>query len=123
MNSSAVSRVIVSADGAGVVSDAGASLLREVADLTELSPQVTAVLADTYKGAMDPYTRGCVRRSSRCGGRRRVLIRSDSAGATYRFATACRNVHVGFPLGAVIDARVRHAGRGAQHRQRLVSGH
>ncbi len=46
----AVSRVKVSADGRGVVSHAGMGLLRELADLTGLSSQVTAVLADTYKG-------------------------------------------------------------------------
>ena len=49
----AVSRVKVSADGRGVVSHAGMGLLRELADLTGLSAQVTAVLADTYKG---PWT-------------------------------------------------------------------
>ena len=38
-----------------------------------------------------------------------ILIRSDSAGATYGFAAACRNAHVGFSLGAVIDAEVRKA--------------
>jgi hypothetical protein len=38
-----------------------------------------------------------------------VLIRSDSAGATYGFAAACRAAHVGFSLGAVIDAGVRAA--------------
>ena len=43
-------RVKVSADGHGVVSHAGMGMLREVADLTGLSAQVTAVLADTYKG-------------------------------------------------------------------------
>lgn len=46
-------RVKVSADGAGVVSHAGVGLLREVADLTGLSSQVTAALADTYRG---PWT-------------------------------------------------------------------
>ncbi len=46
----AVSRVKVSADGRGVVSHAGMGLLRELADLTGLSEQVTAVLADTYRG-------------------------------------------------------------------------
>jgi hypothetical protein len=51
--SAAVSRVKVSADGAGVVSHAGVGMLREVADLTGLSSQVTAVLADTYRG---PWT-------------------------------------------------------------------
>ncbi len=43
-------RVRVSADGHGVVSHAGMGLLREVADLTGLSGQVTDVLADTYRG-------------------------------------------------------------------------
>jgi len=38
-----------------------------------------------------------------------ILIRSDSAGATYGFAAACRGAHVGFSLGAVIDAHVREA--------------
>lgn len=42
-----VPRVKVSADGAGVVSHAGVGMLRELADLTG---QVSAVLADTYKG-------------------------------------------------------------------------
>lgn len=46
-------RVKVSADGRGVVSHAGMGLLRELADLTGLSAQVTAVLADTYRG---PWT-------------------------------------------------------------------
>jgi hypothetical protein len=46
----AVSRVKVSADGHGVVSHAGVGMLREVAALTGLSAQVTAVLADTYRG-------------------------------------------------------------------------
>ncbi|MFC9363371.1 IS1380 family transposase, partial [Rhodococcus sp. NPDC057014] len=44
------SRVKVSADGRGVVSHAGVGMLREMADLTGLSAQVTAVLADTYRG-------------------------------------------------------------------------
>ena len=43
-------RVKVSADGLGVVSHAGMGLLRELADLTGLSAQVTAALADTYRG-------------------------------------------------------------------------
>ena len=46
----AASRVKVSADGHGVVSHAGMGMLRELADLTGLSAQVTAVLADTYHG-------------------------------------------------------------------------
>ena len=49
-NIAAVSRVKVSADGRGVVSHAGMGLLRDLADLTGLSTQVTTVLADTYKG-------------------------------------------------------------------------
>ena len=40
----------MSADGHGVVSHAGVGMLREVAELTGLSAQVTAVLADTYRG-------------------------------------------------------------------------
>ncbi|HEY0805476.1 MAG TPA: IS1380 family transposase [Pseudonocardiaceae bacterium] len=43
-------RVKVSADGHGVVSHAGVGMLREVAELTGLSVQVTAALADTYRG-------------------------------------------------------------------------
>lgn len=43
-------RVKVSADGRGVVSHAGMGLLRELAEVTGLSAQVTSVLADTYKG-------------------------------------------------------------------------
>ena len=38
-----------------------------------------------------------------------VLIRSDSAGATYGFAAACRDAHVGFSLGCAINAAVRDA--------------
>ena len=38
-----------------------------------------------------------------------ILIRSDSAGATYGFAAACRGAGVGFSLGAVIDAAIRGA--------------
>src|SRR5258707_8369203 len=52
-SSAAVSRVKVSADGHGVVSHAGVGMLRELADLTGLSAQVTAALADTYRG---PWT-------------------------------------------------------------------
>ncbi|MGH3637017.1 MAG: IS1380 family transposase [Mycobacterium sp.] len=49
-NIAVASRVKVSADGQGVVSHAGMAMLRELADLTGLSSQVTAVLADTYRG-------------------------------------------------------------------------
>jgi hypothetical protein len=44
------SRVKVSADGHGVVSHAGMAMVRELADHTGLSAQVTAALADTYRG-------------------------------------------------------------------------
>ena len=43
-------RVKVSADGHGVVSHTGMGMLRELADQTGLSAQVTAGLADTYRG-------------------------------------------------------------------------
>jgi len=49
-SNAAVGRVKVSADGQGVVSHAGVGMLREVADLSGLSKQVTAGLADTYDG-------------------------------------------------------------------------
>lgn len=49
-NIATVSRVKVSADGHGVLSHAGVGMVREIADLTGLSEQVTAVLADTYRG-------------------------------------------------------------------------
>ncbi len=49
-NIATASRVKVSADGQGVVSHAGIGLLRELADRTGLSAQVTAALADTYRG-------------------------------------------------------------------------
>jgi hypothetical protein len=45
--SAPVSQVKVSADGQGVVSHAGVGMLREVAELSGLSAQVTAALADT----------------------------------------------------------------------------
>ena len=45
-----VPRLKISGDGAGVVSHAGVGLLREVADLSGLSLQLSAVLADTYNG-------------------------------------------------------------------------
>ena len=43
-------RVVVSADGQGVVSHAGVGLLRELAEYTGLVEGVTAALADTYRG-------------------------------------------------------------------------
>ena len=49
-NIATAARVKVSADGHGVVSHAGMAMLRELADRTGLSAQVTAALADTYRG-------------------------------------------------------------------------
>lgn len=49
-NIAVASQVKVSADGHGVVSHAGMGMLRELADRTGLSAQVTAALADTYRG-------------------------------------------------------------------------
>ncbi len=49
-NIAVASRVKVSADGQGVVSHAGMGMLRELADRTGLSAQVSAALADTYRG-------------------------------------------------------------------------
>jgi hypothetical protein len=45
-----VRRVVVSADGAGVVSHAGVGLLREMAEYTGLVDGVTGALIGTYKG-------------------------------------------------------------------------
>ena len=39
----------------------------------------------------------------------KILIRSDSAGATYAFAAACRKSGVGFSFGTAIDTRIRDA--------------
>jgi hypothetical protein len=78
-NSAAVARVKVSADGHGVVSHAGVGILQEMAGPTGLSAQVTAALADTYRGPWT-YAPGCgVRRSGRRGRRRGGLRASTSA--------------------------------------------
>ena len=45
-----VRRVVVSADGQGVVSHAGVGLLREMAEYTGLVEGITAALIDTYRG-------------------------------------------------------------------------
>jgi hypothetical protein len=39
----------------------------------------------------------------------RVLVRSDTAGATHTFADACRGTGVGFSFGFPVDARVQDA--------------
>lgn len=49
-NIAVASGLKVSADGHGVVSHAGMGMVRELADRTGLSAQVTAALADTYRG-------------------------------------------------------------------------
>jgi hypothetical protein len=49
-SSKRVGRVVVSADGQGVVSHAGVGLLREMAEYTGLVDRVTDALIDTYKG-------------------------------------------------------------------------
>jgi hypothetical protein len=105
----AVSRV--SADGHGVVSHAGVGMLREVADLTGLSAQVTAALADTYRGPWvhDPGAvfadlaaavaegADCIDGvGQRCGDREHVFGPAASTTTMWR----------------LVDARVAHA-RGA----------
>ena len=50
----------MSADGHGVVSHAGVGLLGEVADLSGLSSQVTAALADNLSGAVGARAWRCV---------------------------------------------------------------
>ena len=42
-------------------------------------------------------------------GAQKILVRSDSAGATHTFANACRTAGVGFSFGYPVDARVRDA--------------
>ncbi|MCI4674066.1 IS1380 family transposase [Candidatus Mycolicibacterium alkanivorans] len=39
----------------------------------------------------------------------KILVRSDSAGATHKFAAECRRQGVGFSFGFAVDARVRDA--------------
>ena len=82
----AARRVKVSGDGRGVVSHAGMGLLRELADLTGLSAQVTDVLTDTYKG---PWTyapgavfadlAAAVADGADCIGRSRAVVRGPRA--------------------------------------------
>jgi hypothetical protein len=49
------------------------------------------------------------RRDPEDPGAQKVLVRSDSAGATHSFAEACRAAGVGFSFGYAVDARVRDA--------------
>ena len=99
----AVSRVKVSADGHGVVSHAGMGMLRELADVTGLSAQVTAVLADTYRGPW-MYSPGAVFADlvaavadgadcidgvgQRCGDREHVFGAAASTTTMWRLADA-----------------------------------
>ena len=53
------------------------------------------------------------------GDRPKVLVRCDTAGATHKFAEACRNAGVGFSFGYPVDARVQDAAGGGSHRRRL----
>jgi len=42
-------------------------------------------------------------------GAQKILVRSDSAGATHRFAAQCRAKGAGFSFGFAVDIRVRDA--------------
>ena len=66
-------RVKVSADGHGVVSHAGMGMLRELADQTGLSAQVTAAFGGHLSRSVGVCARGGVRRSGGRGRRRRGL--------------------------------------------------
>jgi len=52
-------RPVVTADGTGIVSHAGAALLRELADQTGLTQGWPAALIDTYKGRRCTCRAGC----------------------------------------------------------------
>ena len=82
-SSAAVSRVKVSADGHGVVSHAGVGMLRQLADLTGLSAQVTAALADTYRGPWT-YDPGAVFAGL-------AAAVADGADCREGFCTGCRH--------------------------------
>src|SRR5271156_171966 len=49
------------------------------------------------------------RRNPHDPGGQKILVRSDSAGATHTFADACRASGVGYSFGYAVDARVRDA--------------
>src|SRR6266487_5102416 len=78
-------RVKVSADGKGVVSHAGAALLRELASETGLAGAVTGALLDTYRvpaaspGAGVRGPGGGDRRWGGCGDRDRAAPRPGGA--------------------------------------------
>jgi len=98
----AVSRVKVSAYGHGV-SHGGVGMLREVAELTGLSAEVTAVMADTYRGHGSTSRVRCSRiwphgrrrsglhrrrRAQRCGDRERVFGAAASSTTIWRLVDA-----------------------------------
>ena len=88
--------VKVSADGHGVVSHAGIGLLRELADRTGLSAQVSAAVADTYRG---PWV--CIRNlrfDVRCrfaGDHERIFERRDPVANQFEWVAADRHVIIG----------------------------
>lgn len=51
-----------------------------------------------------------------------VVVRSDSAGATHRFANACRDHGAGFSFGFPVDARVQDAIDTLNLRRCLIPG-
>ncbi len=118
--SAAVSRVKVSAYGHGV-SHGGVGMLREVAELTGLSAEVTAVLADTYRGHGSTSRVRCSRiwprgrrrsglhrrrRAQRCGDRERVFGAAASSTTIWRLVDAALCPVSGLP-------RARSGPRGA----------
>ncbi len=121
----AVSRVKVSAYGHGVVSHGGLGMLREVAELTGLSAEVAAVLADTYRGYGSTSRVRCSRiwprgrrrgglhrrrRAQRCGDRGRVFGVAVSSTAIWRLVDAALCPVSGLPartLGPARGPRVR----------------
>ena len=119
-------RVAVSADGRGVVSHAGVGMLRELADLTGLSAQVTAALADSYRGPWT-YAPGAVFADlaaavadgadcidgvgQRCGDREHVFGPAASTTTMWRLVDARVDaVHLGGNSGLVPEQinRKRH---------------
>jgi len=107
----AVSRVKVSAYGHGV-SHGGVGMLREVAELTGLSAEVTAVMADTYRGHGSTSRVRCSRiwprgrrrsglhrrrRAQRCGDRERVFGAAASSTTIWRLVDAALAPYPGCP--------------------------
>ena len=131
-SSAAVSRVKVSADGHGVVSHAGVGMLRELADLTGLSAQVTAALADTYRGPWI-YDPGAVFADlaaavadgadcidgvgQRCGDREHVFGPAASTTTMWRLVDSRVDAaHLPGIRAARTRARMRRRGAAVSHR-------